>query len=160
MFVRVDFVGYLQVALREKWDHCVGVFMISGSSSPARSLRSTTSEYVAPIATILDSSAERAIQRSNGAERSNSSRRLFSEEITVNLNSYLGRIISVVAETSRALLHRRFRLQSICSLCFAGKNSRASLKRPSASGGLVHLSQQMLSHRCRRDEVGPAAPKG
>jgi hypothetical protein len=45
-----------------------------GSDTPARSLFSTTSEYVAPVATILLSSSERAIQLPKGANR-NASRR-------------------------------------------------------------------------------------
>jgi hypothetical protein len=59
---------------REIGSQCLGVFKITGSSIPAFSLFFTTSLYVEPVATILLSSSDNAIQVSSGAVRRSSQR--------------------------------------------------------------------------------------
>src|SRR5690348_12090731 len=56
--VRKNFVRNFQRALTENGSQAVGVFRITGSASPAASLRSDTSANVFPIATIRDSSSD------------------------------------------------------------------------------------------------------
>lgn len=85
--IRIDFIRYLQARSQtDKGNQLAGVLMISGSDSPARSLSSTTSEYVAPVATIFDSSSDRAIQLLSGAVRNSSKRFTFSGDIICPLN--------------------------------------------------------------------------